>query len=110
MPSTSSILPVKLPPELADLFWEYDFSSLSWSDHRDFLALRILSHGCWEQIRWLRDVMPDDALRQLIIATRGKDLSPRQLRFWQLILELPDSEVDGWLSSPSRQIWDRRSR
>lgn len=101
---------VGLPENLEDLFWEYDVSELDWGDHREFIARRVLSHGTWAQICWLRDKLGDREVRRIIEARRGRDLSPRQLRFWQLILDIPAKKVDRWLDEPGRQIWDNRVR
>ena len=101
---------VSLPRHLEDLFWEYDVSILDWDEHRGFIARRVLSHGTWEQICWLRNEIGDAELRRIIEAGRGRELSPRQLRFWQLILDIPAEEVDHWLAEPGRQIWDNRVR
>jgi hypothetical protein len=57
----------------------------------------------------LRRTAGDEALRARIVATRGRRLSPRQLRLWQLLLDLPEAEVTVWLAEPARMVWDRRS-
>lgn len=97
-----------VPEHLVDLFWEYDVSTLDWDEHREFIARRVLSHGNWEQICWLRAKLGDDALRRIIRKSEGKELSPRQLRLWELLLELPTQEVDRWLRDSSRKVWDHR--
>jgi hypothetical protein len=40
----------------------------------------------------------------------GAELSPRQLRFWELVLELPHRQVNAWLAATCRTIWDRRTQ
>ncbi|MFW5968323.1 MAG: DUF6922 domain-containing protein [Persicimonas sp.] len=99
-----------LPDHLAELFWEYDTSDLDWAEHRDFIVRRVLSHGRWEQLCWLREQLGDDELRRIIEKSEGRDLSPRQLRFWQLILDLPAAKVDRWLQDTRRQTWDNRAQ
>jgi hypothetical protein len=54
--------------------------------------------------------MDDDRLRQYLYQRCGRGLSRRQLRYWQLILDLPGRDVDAWLDLPGRQIWDNRGR
>lgn len=98
-----------LPQHLHDLFWEYDTSQLDWEEHRDFIVRRVLSAGTWDQIQWLRREVGDIELRRVIEDSAGRDLSPRQLRFWQLIIGLRKADVDRWLESSSRQIWDQRA-
>lgn len=99
-----------LSEHLSDLFWDYDVSTLDWDEHREFICRRVLSHGTWDQIQWLRTEVGDEALRHLITDTEGRDLSPRQLRFWELILDLPTDQVDRWLDESGRKIWDERAR
>ena len=97
-----------LPEHLHELFWEYDISEIDWTEHQDFISRRILSHGRWEQLLWLREQVGDPQIRRIIKETRGRDLSPRQLRFWQLVPDIPAAQVDGRLLDASRQVWDRR--
>jgi hypothetical protein len=99
-----------LPERLRQFFWDYDFASLSWEEDHHLITARILASGDWESVKWLRATMGDATLRQWILDRRGRGLSPRQLRFWQLILDLPSRAVDTWLAAPERQIWDRRAR
>lgn len=101
---------IDLPEDVQGLFWDVSPTDLDGTEHHDFIAERVLASGSWEAISWLRSQLGDEALRDLIRRTRGRLLSRPQLRFWQLILDLPDTEVDAWLALPQRQIWDRRTR
>ena len=97
-----------LPRTLRRFFWEYDFARLSWKADRDLIVGRILVVGDWDSIRWLRRRLPDAELRSWLEHRRGAGLSNRQLRFWELILDLPHREVNAWLANPARQIWENR--
>jgi hypothetical protein len=97
-----------LPERLRSLFWDYDFAQLDWQRHRDFIIGRLLEVGPWDAICWLRREVGDDALRAWIERHRGRPLRSEQLRFWQLILDLPAETVDTWLHSPERKIWESR--
>lgn len=99
-----------LPELLRALFWEYDFDELSWAADRDLVFARVLSEGPWEAVRWLRRQAGDEALREWIRARRGRGLDRRQLRFWQLVLDLPAEEVDGWLAARQPDPWEDRCR
>ena len=99
---------VELPEQLRGLFWDHDFSQLDWQSHRDFIIGRVLEAGCLETIRWLRSVVDDDGLRDWIGRHQGRPLDGKQLRFWQVILEIPAEQVDQWLASPGRKIWEGR--
>ena len=99
-----------LPERLRSLFWDQDFAQLDWQLHRDFLVGRILEAGPWDAIGWLRKEVGDEALREWIERHQGRSLSSEQLRFWQLILDLPAETVDAWLQSPERKIWEQREQ
>jgi hypothetical protein len=99
---------VRLPARLRPHFWDYEFARLSWERDCDLVTARILAVGDWEDVQWLRDRLGDDALRTWLMNRQGAGLSPRQLRFWELLLGIPTRLVDGWLRSPGRQSWDRR--
>ena len=97
------------PASVKKLFWDVDPRSLSWDQHRDQIIGRVLASGPWETVQWLRSRTGDDVIRTWIEKRKGRGLSPRQLRFWQLVLDLPAGQVDQWLHSEARQVWDRRT-
>ena len=94
-----------LPDLLRPLFWEHDFEALTWEADRDLIMARVLASGGWEAVRWLRSRVSDTELRGWIERRRGRGLSPRQLRFWELILGLPRRRVNAWLAEESRKVW-----
>jgi len=98
-----------LPPNLEAFFWDCAPGSVSWEKHRDFIIERVLARGDWDAIRWLRTELGDEALRAVIVGTRGRSLTRPQIRLWQLVLDLPEADVASWLNDVSRMIWDRRS-
>lgn len=100
---------VELPADVRALFWDCAPGSLSFDRHRAFVVNRILARGSWEAIQWLRRTAGDQTVRAVIRDSRGRHLSPRQLRFWQRILGLPSDEIDDWLNEPARRVWNRPS-
>jgi|GEM_PF-1311244 len=82
-----------LPESLRPLFWDCDFDALS-----------------WEAVQWLRRELGDAGLRVWILERRGRGLSPPQLRFWELILDLDKTEVDRWLAERKGDPWHERTR
>lgn len=98
-----------LPDGIRSLLHDTAPAGVSWEQHEDFLVDRILADGDWDSVRWLRRTAGDAAIRVRILATRGRRLSPRQIRLWQLLLDLPQDLVDTWLADPNRSVWDRRS-
>jgi hypothetical protein len=99
-----------MPPALRALFWDYPGTRLSWARDRDLIIGRVLSAGSWDTIQWLRRQVGDDSLRDWIERRAGAGLSPRQLRFWELVLGIPRQQVDAWLAAPDRAAWDGRRR
>jgi len=91
------------------VLWDTDPRSVSWEAHRESLIGRVLAHGDWDALRWLRTTAGDGAIRDWIVATRGRRLSRQQIRFWQLLLDLPEQQVEAWLALPERKVWDERS-
>jgi len=100
--------PLKLPDMLKALFWEYDFEALTLEKDRDLIIARVLIHGTWDAVTWLRSYVGNGELREWIERHQGRGLSPKQLRFWELILGLPHRQVNAWLKAEERKIWDKR--
>src|SRR6266699_2948993 len=98
----------RLPEMLRPIFWEYRFSALNWREDRDLVISRILVSGEWKHLQWLRRRVDDTALRDWIERRRGRGLSPKQLRFWELMLNLSHRQVNAWLRAEGRKIWDQR--
>jgi len=99
----------RLPAMLRTLFWDYDFETLTWEKDRDLVIARVLTSGAWQAVTWLRSCLGDDALRAWIERRDGDGLSPRQLRFWELILGLAHRRVNAWLAAKERKVWDNRA-
>jgi hypothetical protein len=100
---------MELPEGVLRLLHDCDPTTVRWEEHRGFLVDRILGEGDWETIRWLRRTAGDAVIREWILETKGRRLEPRQLRLWQLLLDLPEEEVTAWLRDPRRAVWDGRS-
>lgn len=103
-----TMAPLELPESVMRLLWDTDPAAVTWEEHRDFLIGRVLAHGDWSAQRWLRRTAGDDVIRDWIVATRGRRLARAQIRFWQLLLDLPEPLVQGWLDLPGRRVWDER--
>lgn len=99
-----------LPRPVRDVLWEYEPGALSWREDEAFITGRVLAAGSWKAVTWLRDRAGDDALRDWILTHRGRGLSPRQLRFWQLVLDLPARRVDAWIERRRTSPWEQRAQ
>jgi len=91
------------------LFWEYDPKTLSLEHDRALILGRVLSSAGWEGVKWLRSEFTESELRDWILRSKGRNLSPHRLRFWELLLDLPHAQVSEWLSEAGRRIWDGRA-
>lgn len=109
MIATQRDVQTRLPQSLQPLFWDYDFKELSWQSDRDLIISRILSSGDWQTVTWLRRQLSPDEFRQWLLERRGRGLDPRQLRFWELVLDLPHRVVDSWLKVMDRDVWQQRT-
>ena len=98
----------ELPCVLESLFWDCDFRALSLQTNLSFIIRRILDRGNWDEITWLRRTVGDPAIRDWLLRKGGGDLDPRRLRFWGVILDLPEAEVDGWVHSARQSTWHGR--
>ena len=98
--------PTSLPRSFRAFFWDYRFNQLSWEGDRELIIRRLLTHGSWEAITWLRRKIGDGDLRKWLIEHQGRGLSSRQLRFWSLMLALPNRQVSAWLQSGRTNPWN----
>ena len=98
----------KMPVFLEKLFWQYDFGKLRWPTHRDIIIRQVLTEGDRIAIDWLRERLSDDDLRNWITSRRARQLSLRDIRFWQFMLDIPEPMIKEWLADPARQVWDNR--
>ena len=98
-----------LPGRMKIFFWDYSFHRLRIDKDRDLVINRLLDQGDWEAVKWLRTKFSDHDLKIWLLSRRGAGLSPRKLRFWELVLELPERDVNDWLRSKTRRVWDQRA-
>lgn len=95
----------RLPEALRPLFWDIEFDRLDWQEHHDFIIRRVLVSGSWKNVMGLRSALGDTALRDWMERQQGRGLSAQQLRYWQLILDLPEDQVTNWLRTNELRIW-----
>jgi hypothetical protein len=100
---------LELPDELRAFFWDYDTDRLSWERNRHTIVLRLLEKGGMDAVRWLREHMSDGEIREFIVRRRGRGISPRRLRFWSLLVDIPRREVDEWIETARRNPWQKRT-
>ena len=97
-----------LPPHARRLFWDRDLSLITWPDDRDLITQRILTHGTWADMAWLRSMLGDDGVRVYLMRTGARGVPRPRIYHWQAVLDLPDDMVSRWVNTPERQLWDSR--
>lgn len=103
-----SMRKVKLPQLLKSFFWDHHFGKLTWQADRELIIRRVLEDGSWDAVRWLRKKMGEDALRSWILDHEGRGLSSRQIRFWELTLNLPRRRTNQWVRRAQENPWAGR--
>ena len=99
----------ELPFRFKPFFWDCNFRQLRWENDRDFIINRILLHGDWDSLRWLKGQIGETSLREWILQHNGAQLPPPQLRFWELVLQLPKLQVSSWINSRRKGLWEQRT-
>lgn len=94
-----------LPEFLRPLFWDVDFRTLSPEKHQSFLCLRIIEHGDLQAICWMLRYYGKARLRRWLIQRAGRGISPRALRFWQVMLGIPHRTVTRWIQARPEPVW-----
>jgi hypothetical protein len=99
---------MSLPASLKIYFWDVNFETLRWEQYRNFITRRILQRGDWEAIGWLRAQLTDAGLRAWLEEHEGGGLESRQIRFWELMLDMDKRKTNRWVKKARSQIWERR--
>ena len=86
-----------LPKHLKRYFPGYEFGRLRWPKDQHLVIAEVLAKGDWHAITWLRQQIGPDGLRTWIQQREGRGLSVRQLRYWELVLDLPHRDVNRWI-------------
>lgn len=102
--------PPLLPRSMRPLFWDVESGHLRGYKDWPFVARRVLAAGGLRELRWLRKRLGDATIRELLLETECRGLSPVRIRFYELIFDLPKPRADGWVETARRQTWARRNR
>ncbi|MBI2919202.1 MAG: hypothetical protein HYY01_14600 [Chloroflexi bacterium] len=97
-----------LPRDLKPLFWDVEFRRLRWPRDRDFITGRVLAEGGYQHTRWLTETAGKGAIREWVIQRRGRGLSARTLRFWEVVLDLSHRQVTAWIAEQLAYPWSSR--
>ena len=62
-------------------------------------------------MRFIRRRVGDEAIRDVLLRSQARGLSPQRIRFWQLLLDVPARVVaNAWVRSARAGTWARRRR
>lgn len=98
-----------MPPRLLPFFWDTDAGSLNLVRDRDFVCSRLLQEGGLAEVKFLRSHYGDAVLRNWMVRHEARGMSAARIRFWQLLLEIPERKVSPWLRRARRGDWPRRA-
>ncbi len=98
-----------MPSRLRVLFWDTDAERLDLVRHGEFVCARLLQEGGLAEVKFLRDVYGDAAVRRWMQRHQARGMSPSRIRFWQLVLGLSERAVSRWLRRARRGDWPRRA-
>lgn len=97
-----------MPALLRPLFWDHRGRQVGLDTDRDFVVRRVLAEGSWGQIRLLRRKVGDEKMREVLLASRARGLSPARIRFFELLLDLPAARANAWVRAARAGPWARR--
>jgi hypothetical protein len=95
---------------VAALFWDYPGKPLSLDRDREMVIRRILAEGGLLHVRFIRRRVGDEAIRDVLLRSQARGLSPQRIRFWQLLLDVPARLANAWVRSARAGTWARRRR
>jgi hypothetical protein len=95
---------------VASLFWDYPEKRLSLARDREMVIRRILAEGGLLHVRFLRRRVGDEVIREVLLRSQARGLSPQRIRFWQLLLDVPARLANAWVRSARAGTWARRRR
>ena len=93
---------------MASLFWDYPERRLSLARDRELVIRRILAEGGLRHVRFIRRRVGDAAIRDVLLRSQARGLSPQRIRFWQLLLDVPARLANAWVRSARAGTWARR--
>jgi hypothetical protein len=99
-----------LPRSVTSLFWDYPERRLSLARDRELIIRRILAEGGLRHMRFIRRRVGDEAIRDVLVSSQARGLSPQRIRFWQLLLDVPAGLANAWVRSARAGTWARRQR
>lgn len=80
-----------LPDHFSAYFWDSRFTGRELLDWPEHTIERVLEYGQWKDIRFLRGIVDDEAIRSVVKSSRR--LSPRTVNLWTILLNISRRET-----------------
>ena len=80
-----------LPDHFSAYFWDTQFTGRELLDYPEHTIERILEYGQWDDIRFLRGIVGDEAIGNVVKSSR--ELSLRTVNLWTILLSIPRREA-----------------
>jgi len=90
-----------LPDHFSAYFWDTRFTGRELLDWPEHTIERVLGYGQWKDIRFLRKIVGDKAIRSVVKSSRR--LSPRTVNLWTILLSISKRETSCF-QKPSHPI------
>ena len=75
-----------LPDHFSAYFWDSRFTGRELLDWPEHTIERVLECGQWKDVRFLRGLVGDKAIKNVVISSRR--LSPRTVNIWTILLKI----------------------
>jgi len=75
-----------LPAHFSAYFWDTRFTGRELIDWPEHTIERVLEYGQWKDIRFLRGIVGDEAIRSVVKSSRK--LSSRTVNLWTILLNI----------------------
>jgi len=82
---------MKLPETIKRFFWDVDSNTLDTKIDSDFVISRLLEHGDYDAVSWLRKNFTSPEIINVIKSSRS--LSLKTASFWALIFNINREEI-----------------
>jgi len=80
-----------LPDHFRTYFWDTRFTGRELLDYPEHTIERVLEYGQWKDIRFLRGIVGDEAIKNVVKSSR--ELSLRTVNLWTILLSIPRREA-----------------
>lgn len=77
-----------IPANIKPFLWSYDTEKLDIKNNQKRIIINVLNLGNKQATDWLFEVYSSAEIKAAMKSPLGKELSPKSLNYWKLILNL----------------------